>query len=96
MTHAYLSCVTLSLKMRDSPSNKFAKSLSSRAGRSPGSEPAHMSVLGQKQTYALQNAMSASPAGVDISDTNGMRATTDVLSTQEPLHRNDSVTMHDE
>ena len=66
MTHAYLSCVTLSLKMRDSPSNKFAASLSSRAGRSPGNELAHMSVLGQKQTYALQNAMSALPPKADM------------------------------
>jgi len=48
MTHAYLSCVTLSLKMHDSPSNRFATSLSSRAGRSPGSELAHMSVFGSK------------------------------------------------
>jgi hypothetical protein len=66
MTHAYLSCVTLNLKMHDSPSNKFATSLSIRAGRSPGSELAHMSVLGQKQTYALQNAMSALPPKADM------------------------------
>src|SRR6185437_7238432 len=61
MTHAYLSCVTLSLKMHDSPSNKSATSLSSRADRSPGSELAHMSALGDQQTSALQKGMSAIP-----------------------------------
>src|SRR5262249_40885351 len=52
--------------------------------------------FGKKQTCAVQNGMSALPPEVDISDTNGMRAMTDVRPTQEPLHRNDSVTMHNE